>query len=85
MPRYKFRWSNLPTSLLDKLCRGLFEDASGLDALLEFLRQERGFDFTGYKKSSVARRVRRRMKIVGVETFAGYLDMVIVRLNGPFS
>ena len=32
MPRYKFRWSNLPISLLDELCHGLFEDASGLDA-----------------------------------------------------
>lgn len=32
MPKYKFRWANLPTSLLDELCDGLFEDASGLDA-----------------------------------------------------
>jgi superfamily II DNA or RNA helicase len=32
VPRYNFRWSNLPTSLLDELCHGLFEDASGLDA-----------------------------------------------------
>lgn len=31
MPRYKFRWSNLPAPLLHELCCGLFEDVNGLD------------------------------------------------------
>lgn len=30
MPRYKFRWSNLPESLLDQLCEYLFVDTGGL-------------------------------------------------------
>lgn len=30
MPRYKFRWSNLPESLLDGLCEHLFVDTGGL-------------------------------------------------------
>ncbi|GJF12541.1 helicase [Mycolicibacterium cyprinidarum] len=32
MPRYKFRWSNLPDFLLEELCQGLFVDASEFDA-----------------------------------------------------
>lgn len=31
MPRYKFRWSNLPEKLLDELCRNLFEDCAGFE------------------------------------------------------
>ena len=37
-----------------------------LDALLEFVKESRGFDFTGYKRSSVERRVAKRMMEVGV-------------------
>ena len=36
-------------------------------ALLEFLKQSRGFDFTGYKQASLERRFRRRMETVGCE------------------
>jgi two-component system, chemotaxis family, CheB/CheR fusion protein len=42
------------------------------EALLEFLRDERGFDFTGYKRSSLMRRVRKRMQEVGIEPFGEY-------------
>ena len=31
------------------------------EALLEFLKRSRGFDFTGYKRASLERRFRRRM------------------------
>lgn len=31
MPRYKFRWANLPGELLDGLCQDLFEDCAGFD------------------------------------------------------
>lgn len=31
MPRYKFRWSNLPRELLDELCQNLFEDCAGFE------------------------------------------------------
>jgi two-component system, chemotaxis family, CheB/CheR fusion protein len=44
----------------------------GLEELLRFVRDERGFDFTGYKRSSLGRRVRRRMQEVGVDTVAEY-------------
>ncbi|HEV2639674.1 MAG TPA: CheR family methyltransferase [Actinocrinis sp.] len=45
-----------------------------LEDLLAFLRDARGFDFTGYKRSSLARRIRKRMTDAGVPDFAGYRD-----------
>jgi two-component system CheB/CheR fusion protein len=45
-----------------------------LDALLEFVKESRGFDFTGYKRSSVQRRIDKRMAEVGVESFDGYIE-----------
>ncbi len=47
-----------------------------LEAVLEFLRDSRGFDFGGYKRSSLTRRVRRRMSEVGIDTFGEYLDFL---------
>ena len=49
-------------------------DDPDLDELLAFLREERGFDFTEYKKSSISRRVDRRMKDVGASSVAGYRE-----------
>jgi len=34
---------------------------STLEDLLVFIRDARGFDYTGYKRSSLARRIRKRM------------------------
>jgi two-component system CheB/CheR fusion protein len=44
-----------------------------LEDLLHFLREERGFDFTGYKRASLGRRVRRRMDQVGIVRYADYM------------
>jgi len=38
---------------------------SDLEDLLIFIRDARGFDFTGYKRSSLARRIRKRMQEAG--------------------
>ena len=38
------------------------------------LRETRGFDFTGYKRSTLHRRVRRRMALVNLATFGEYRD-----------
>jgi two-component system CheB/CheR fusion protein len=46
--------------------------------LLEFLKRNRGFDFTGYKSSSVLRRITKRMQSVGVDSFADYTDYLEV-------
>ncbi|MCD2186917.1 CheR family methyltransferase [Actinomycetospora soli] len=48
------------------------------EGLLTFLKESRGFDFTGYKRSSIRRRVARRMQQVEAATFAEYLDVLQV-------
>jgi two-component system, chemotaxis family, CheB/CheR fusion protein len=48
------------------------------EALLVYLKETRGFDFTGYKRSSVMRRVGRRMAQVEVGDYAEYLDYLQV-------
>ncbi len=45
-----------------------------LDDLLDFVNQTRGFDFTGYKRSSIERRVAKRMGEVGVGSYDDYID-----------
>src|SRR4051794_21741102 len=49
------------------------EDA-GLEALLEYLKVQRGFDFTDYKRSTLERRIAKRMDATGVTTYEAYLD-----------
>jgi two-component system CheB/CheR fusion protein len=46
--------------------------------LLVYLRQNRGFDFTGYKRSTLMRRVSKRMQSLNIENFAEYLDYLEV-------
>jgi two-component system CheB/CheR fusion protein len=46
------------------------------EALLRYMRDSRGFDFTGYKRTSLMRRVRHRMDQAGYETFEDYLDVL---------
>ncbi|MEO6236046.1 MAG: hypothetical protein ABIQ52_03550 [Vicinamibacterales bacterium] len=47
-------------------------DRDGLERLLEHLRVSRGFDFTAYKRSTLARRIVRRMLTVGMNGFPEY-------------
>jgi len=45
------------------------------EALLEFLRDERGFDFTGYKRPTLMRRIAKRMQEVGLDgDYAAYRE-----------
>jgi two-component system CheB/CheR fusion protein len=44
------------------------------EALLVHLKESRGFDFTGYKRSSLTRRVDRRMAQIGIADHQAYLD-----------
>jgi two-component system CheB/CheR fusion protein len=45
-----------------------------LELLLDYLRRSRGFDFTGYKRASLSRRIHKRMQVVGVDGYLSYLD-----------
>ena len=53
-------------------------EATSFEELLEFLKLNRGFDFTGYKRSSLERRIFKRMQQVGVDGFADYQDYLEV-------
>src|SRR5215470_15945605 len=48
------------------------------EALLDYLRRSRGFDFNGYKRSSLMRRVRKRMHDVSLEDYVDYMDFLEV-------
>src|SRR5215469_11820170 len=47
---------------------------SNLEDLLVLIRDSRGFDFTGYKRSSLARRIRKRMHEAGIADYLDYRD-----------
>ncbi|MEA2561794.1 MAG: two-component system, chemotaxis family, CheB/CheR fusion protein [Acidobacteriota bacterium] len=53
--------------------------------LLEYLKASRGFDFGAYKVSTLMRRVQKRMREVGVQSYAQYADYLEVQPNefGP--
>jgi two-component system CheB/CheR fusion protein len=48
------------------------------EALLTYLKDARGFDFTGYKRSSLMRRVDRRMAQLAAGSYTEYLDYLEV-------
>jgi two-component system, chemotaxis family, CheB/CheR fusion protein len=50
------------------------EPDPAFEALLVYLKEARGFDFTGYKRSSLMRRVGRRMDQISIADYAEYLD-----------
>jgi two-component system, chemotaxis family, CheB/CheR fusion protein len=50
------------------------ENDAEFENLIDFLRSTRGLDVTGYKRSSLMRRTRKRMREVGIEGFPAYAD-----------
>jgi two-component system CheB/CheR fusion protein len=50
------------------------EPGGDLEKLLVFIRDTRGFDFTGYKRSTLARRIRKRMADARITDYADYQD-----------
>ena len=50
------------------------ERAQEFEELLEYLWRSRGFDFSAYKRSSLGRRVQKRMQASGIENYLGYSD-----------
>src|SRR4051812_3964217 len=51
---------------------------SAFEALLDFLKRSRGFDFGGYKRTSLERRFRRRMEAIECKSYGDYLDYLEV-------
>ena len=52
------------------------ETNADFESLLEFIKEARGFDFTGYKRTSLARRVHKRMNEVGIADYLDYRDLL---------
>ena len=52
--------------------------SESFERLLHYLRDSRGFDFTGYKRPSLTRRVEHRMREVGLSDFDEYCDRLQV-------
>ena len=48
------------------------------EALLDYIHRSRGFDFTGYKRPSLMRRVNKRMQEVGIREYGNYVDYMEV-------
>lgn len=48
------------------------------EALLEYIRHSRGFDFTAYKRTSLIRRVTKRMQTVAIGRYSDYLNYLEV-------
>ncbi|HST59820.1 MAG TPA: CheR family methyltransferase, partial [Longimicrobium sp.] len=48
------------------------------ESLLEFLKSSRSFDFTGYKRSTLMRRVQKRMQTLEIDTFDAFRDFLEV-------
>src|SRR5690242_5109134 len=55
------------------------EEDPHFERLLQFLKESRAFDFTGYKRPSLMRRVRYRMRELAVGSFEEYQD--VLQLN----
>jgi two-component system CheB/CheR fusion protein len=53
-------------------------DDPELERLLEYLKSSRAFDFTGYKRASLARRIGKRMQSVKVAGYGDYIDYLEV-------
>ncbi|HEY9694763.1 MAG TPA: CheR family methyltransferase [Oculatellaceae cyanobacterium] len=48
-------------------------------ALLDYIKNNRGFDFTNYKSPSLIRRIRLRMKEVNIDNYSEYIDYLAVQ------
>src|SRR5213075_948494 len=57
------------------------EDDGEFESVLVYLKESRGFDFTGYKRSSLRRRVQRRMTQAGAGSYAEYIDQLQVNAD----
>lgn len=54
----------------------LEKDGTGLRSILSLVRARTGRDFSGYKVSSITRRIERRMAVNRIETNGGYLSFL---------
>lgn len=49
-----------------------------LETLLNYIKRSRGFDLTAYKRTSLVRRLNKRLQATGMNSFADYIDFLEV-------
>ncbi len=54
------------------------EAGKQFETLLRYLRDNRGFDYTGYKRNTIVRRIAKRCTELGLTSFAAYQDYLQV-------
>ncbi|MEA5574853.1 CheR family methyltransferase [Anabaena sp. UHCC 0451] len=54
------------------------EKPPNFENLLIYIREHRGFDFTGYKRSTLIRRVTKRIQSLNIDNFGDYIDYLEV-------
>jgi two-component system CheB/CheR fusion protein len=54
------------------------QPARDLETLLAYLKQTRAFDFTAYKRSTLSRRVQKRMQTLNIDDYGDYVDYLEV-------
>ena len=47
-----------------------------LEALLEYLHERRNFDFRGYKRASLTRRIFKRMQMINIDDYQRYMEIL---------
>src|SRR5258708_36023596 len=53
-----------------------------LEAFLDYLRERRNFDFRGYKRASLSRRIFKRMLAIGVDGYQQYIEALEAKPGG---
>src|SRR5690348_311331 len=59
----------------------MLDSGPEFEALLEHIREARGFDFTGYKRASLQRRIARRIAELNIDGYSAYLDYLQVHAD----
>ena len=57
------------------------EPGEQFEGLIEYMRETRGVDFTGYKRPSLFRRIVKRCNELGIDTFGAYIDYLQVHAD----
>jgi two-component system CheB/CheR fusion protein len=47
-----------------------------LEALLDYVHERRNFDFRGYKRASLTRRILKRMQVIDVDDYQRYMEVL---------
>jgi two-component system CheB/CheR fusion protein len=63
---------------MSDLTRSQPANDQGLELLLDHLKRIRAFDFSGYKRATLARRIEKRMQQVGIASHEDYIDYLEV-------